>query len=174
MMKLRISPWFVGMLLLRSTVHAEGICPPGMYSTNPPGMPGPISCAPIPSYAQNPGQQAAPQTLQTPPERWQDHWGAIATDPVKGTLGTAVNMLSRDQAEQTAFAACQAKGGTACKQDIAYLNQCAAMVVGDTGYNTKAGASVDAAVQAAIKVCSAATDHCHVYYSACSLPVRIQ
>ena len=163
--------WIISLLLLSGTVHAEGGCPPGQYPITGQGW---ETCNPIPGYAQNQGQAATAQPPQQPPERWQDHWGAISTDSVKGSLGTAVNMPSQSQAEQAAFAGCQAKGGTACKQDIAYLNQCAAMVVGESGYNTKAGARVADAVQAAMKVCSAATTHCHVYYSACSLPVRIQ
>jgi hypothetical protein len=160
-----------GML---SPLHAEGICPPGMFSTNPAGAQGPVSCAPIPNYAQNPGQATAPQAPQLPPERWQDHWGAIVTDPVKSILGTAVNMTSKSQAEKAAFAECQSKGGTTCKLDIAYLNECAVMVAGNTGYNTKAGATINDAAQAAMKVCNAATSNCHSYYTACSLPVRIQ
>ena len=80
-------------------------------------------------------------------------------------------MLSQSQAEQVAMATCQTKGGTTCKHDIWYSNQCVAMVAGDTGYNTKAGATINDAVQAAMKVCSAATGHCRTYYSACSLPI---
>jgi hypothetical protein len=119
-------------------------------------------------------QSQQPQAPQLPPLIWTDHYGAIATDPIKSILGTAIDQTSQSQAEQAAFADCKAKGGTACKQDIWYVNQCVAMVVGETGYNTKAGATIADAVQAAMKVCSAATGNCHAYYTACSLPQRIQ
>jgi hypothetical protein len=162
------------LLLLSGMVHAEGICPPGMYSTNPPGMPGPISCAPIPSYAQTPGQQGAPQTPQPPPERWQDHWGAIATDIPNKSVGTVTDMASQGVAEEMAIADCRSKGGVNCKIEIAYRNGCTALAAGDTGHNAKAGSNVNQASQAAMKVCSAADTHCQVYYAACSLPARIQ
>lgn len=125
----------------------------------------------VPNYQAQPQQ---PLGSQPPPGIWVDHWGSIATDPIKGILGMATNQSSQRQAEQAALTDCQAKGGTACKRDIWYVNQCVAMVVGDTGYNTKAGATIDDAVQAAMKVCNAATGHCHAYYTACSPPIRIQ
>jgi hypothetical protein len=134
--------------------------------------PGSNGIAPTPLCDWVKGNQ--PQAPQPPPVQWINYWGAIVTDPVKSILGTAVNMASESQAEQAAFADCKAKGGTACKLDIAYLNKCAAMVAGATGYNTKAGATVDDAIQAAMTVCSAATSNCHAYYTACSLPVRVQ
>jgi hypothetical protein len=163
------------LLLLSGMVHAEGICPPGMYSTNPPGMPGPISCAPIPSYAQNPGQQAAPQIPQQPPERWQDHFGAIATDTHVGALGAATNLVNQDNAATTAIADCRSKGGLACKIEIVYRNECAAMIVGHPGYAIATGTIMSEAAQKGMKMCTeSGNTSCHVYYSACSLPVRIQ
>jgi len=159
-----------GLLATAGSLHAQQ---PGVNCAPIQGQ-GWTGCAPInPSQPSAQGQQ--PQMPKAPPQRWQDHWGAIVTDPVKSNLGTAVNMTSQSEAEQAALADCQGKGGTACKQDIAYRNQCAAMVVGDTGYDTKAGATVNDAVQAAMKVCNTVPgDHCHSYYTACSQPVRIQ
>jgi hypothetical protein len=150
------------LLLAATAVHAQQDCG-GMANAGGVCVPPDVA---MPNY-----QQQAPQP---PPQKWVDHYGAIATDPIKSILGTAVDQTSQSQAEQAAFADCQAKGGTACKQDIWYVNQCVAMVVGKTGYNTKAGATIDEAVQAAMKVCSAATGNCHAYYTACSLPARIQ
>lgn len=166
-----------GLLLLFSgMVHAEGECPPGMFATNPPGTQGPINCAPIPSYAQNQGQQTAPQTPQPPPERWQDHWGAIATDADNGILGTSINTLSQNQAELTALNDCQAKGGIRCKIQLSYRNQCAAMIVGGNNkiFNTNPGANIKQAVQTGMIMCGKAASDCHAFYTACSLPVRIQ
>jgi len=49
------------------------------------------------------------------------------------------------------------------------------MVVGNNGYNVGADATVDKAVQLGMKICTDAKNtNCHVYYSACSLPQRIQ
>jgi hypothetical protein len=160
--------WFKAIVLVAalwltsSEVHAQegaGPCPPGMgyYGTH----------GGIPSCGQA-GNNQAPTT------HWEDRWGAIATDPKKGTLGIVTNMSSQGSATQIALSECQSKGGTACKLDIWYANQCAAMVVGDTGYNTKAGATVDAAIKAAMKVCMSATGHCHAYYSACSPAAQVQ
>jgi hypothetical protein len=101
--------------------------------------------------------------------------GAIATDGVKGSLGTTTGMANREQAEKTAMSDCKAKGGSKCKLDVAYDNECAAMVVGNKGYSVNAASTVDADSQIAMKICGADGDtSCHVYYSACSLPVRIQ
>jgi hypothetical protein len=49
------------------------------------------------------------------------------------------------------------------------------MVVGEGGYNAQSAAKVDQAVQLSMNVCTkAGRTNCHVYYSACSLPVRIR
>ena len=160
------------LLLLSSVTHADGECPPGMFPTNPSGTQGPVGCAPIPGYEQQQGQQ---QTPQAPPPQWTSRWLAIATDSVKGTLGTATDMPNRENAERAAIKDCQTKGGMQCKLDVSYSNGCAAMVVGDGGYNSNGAATVDAAVQLGMKVCtSAGHTKCHLYYSTCSLPVRIQ
>jgi hypothetical protein len=164
------------LLIVSGMVHAEGECPPGMFATNPPGTQGPINCAPIPSYAQNQGQQAAPQTPQPPPERWQDHWGAIATYEPGGVLGVATNMPDENQAKQSAMADCKTKGGGSnCKFQLTYRNGCAVLLVGDKAFNVASDATIDRAMQSGMKMCTAnGNTNCHVYYSACSLPVRIQ
>lgn len=131
-------------------------------------------CAPT-NPAQRPPQGQQPQAPQPPPQRWIDHWGAIATDGPGGSFGSATNMLSQDGAQNTALADCHAKKGASnCKVEIAYRNGCTAFAAGDTGHNAKAGATTDIAIQAAMKVCSAADTNCKVYYSACSVSQRIQ
>jgi len=115
---------------------------------------------------------AAPQP---PPMRWLDKWGAIATDAATASLGSANGMSSREQAQDAALADCQAKGGIRCKTETWYLNGCGAMVMGNTGYNVGNAATLKKAIQSGIKVCRDAGDtNCHTYFSACSLPVRIQ
>ena len=153
------------LLLLNGVVHAEGGCPPGLIPASGTDI---NSCVPIP-----PGyytQTAAPQ-----PPQWADRWLAVATDSIRGSLGTATGMPSRGNAERAAIADCQAKGGTQCKLDVSYGNGCAAMIVGDGGYNSNGAATVDEAVQLGMKICAnAGHANCHVYYSVCSLPQRIQ
>jgi hypothetical protein len=152
------------LVLICSVAHAEGECPPGMFPTNPSGAQGPVGCAPIPGY--NAQQQAQQQQQASPPPQWATRWGAIATDSPKGVLGAVVNVSMAD---------CKAKGGTKCKVDIAYDNECAAVVVGDGGYNVGSDATTDKASQLGMNVCTkAGRTNCHVYYSACSLPVRIR
>jgi hypothetical protein len=164
----------LGLLLLTgSVVHAEGECPPGMFPTNPPGTQGPVGCAPIPGYDQQ--APASAQQPAIPPPQWKSEWGAIATDGPGGHLGTAVNGVSREVAEQTALADCRTKGGSNCKLENTYSNACAAMIVGDAGHNSNSAATLDEAIALGIKTCSKAGDkNCHAFYSACSLPVRIQ
>jgi len=146
------------------TAHAEGgTCPNGYYPVNSPGV---MGCAPIPGYNH---QQAAPQP---PPPRWEDRWGAIATDGIKGVLGSAADMVSRREAESAALIDCQAKGGSGCKLDISYSNGCGAMVVGDHGYSIESRSTKSEASEKATKACSAKDTNCHAYFSTCSPPAR--
>lgn len=163
------------LLLLGNVIHAEGNCPPGYYPIGAPsGQGGPQGCAPVPGESQ---QQVQPQQVQPqqPPQQWEDHWGAIATYEPNGSLGTATNMPSQGRAEQAALADCQSKHGSTCKIQLSYRNQCAAMIVSDKGYNVTPAATVDLAVTKGMGICTNSGDpNCHVYYSACSLPQRIQ
>ena len=163
--------WFLALLFGFGASHAQQ---PGVDCAPIQGQ-GWSGCAPI-----NPSQQSAQgQQLQIPqqlPEFWQDHWGAIATDADKGIVGTVTNVSNGDKAEAAALADCQSKGGSACKIQLSYRNQCAAMVIGKRGhvFNINPGPTIEQAVQIATGVCSKAANDCHVYYSACSLPQRIQ
>jgi hypothetical protein len=162
------SGWLLlGMLIFATTVaHAENGCPPGFQQTgSAPSAQDPVGCRPI---EENGRQVSSPQP------RWAALWGAISTDG-DGGFGSATNMASRKNAENSALASCEAKAKSSkCKIDLSYVNQCAAMIAGDTGYNTQAGLTVDLAVQQGMRICSAATTHCYAYYTACSLPMRIQ
>jgi hypothetical protein len=124
-------------------------------------------CGPDPNYR---GSQQAPQR---PVEQWESRWGAIATDGLNDALGVATDRRSKRDASQAAMQDCRSKGGVNCKIDIAYDNQCAAVVVGDGAYNVPNAPTVDQAVELGMKTCrDAGRANCHVYYSACSLPVR--
>jgi hypothetical protein len=148
--------------------RAENGCPSGMIPYSGTDI---SSCGPIPAGYYN-NDAAAPQSV--PPVRWADTWGAIATDGIKGSLGTAVRMPSKEEAKRTALSQCRANGGVNCEVDLEYYNQCAVMVVGDKGYNTARAATIEKATQLGQKTCSSADTNCRVYYADCSLAKRIQ
>jgi hypothetical protein len=160
------------LLLLSNVIHAEGGCPPGLIPASGTDI---NSCIPIPPGYYSNQQTAQPQLPRPPPPEWATQWGAIATDKTKGVLGAVTGLSSKSEAQQAAMADCQAKGGSPCKLEVAYDNECATLAVGSKGYSINTGNTPDAASQLAIKTCSADGDDpaCHVYYSACSLPQRI-
>lgn len=155
----------LGLLLLKgSEINAQTACPPGMtpYGVGVCGY-------------DNSQRQEQPVQQRPPLPQWEDHWGAIATYEPNGSLGVATNMPSQSSAEQAALVDCQSKHGSTCKIQLSYRNQCAAMVVSDKGYNVTPAATVDLAVTEGMATCTKSGDpNCHVYYSACSLPVRTQ
>ena len=157
---------FTGLSLLWGGL-AQAQCPPGMYPFQfAPNQP--ASCAPIPGS----GNQQAPQPS---PPQWERRWGAIAADVPKGFVGTVTDLPSKSQAQRAALADCAAKGGSACKLQSTYDNECISMVVGSKVFNIAAGDTQNTANQSAMQTCSATGDpSCRVYYSACSLPVRIR
>lgn len=146
---------------------AQAQCPPGMYAFQfAPNQPS--SCAPIPGK----GNQKAPQS---PAPQWESRWGAIATDGKQWAMGVAVDKQSKLEASQAAMADCQSKGGANCKVDVAFGNQCAAVVAGDSGYNVSPALTVDEAVAIGVRTCTETGDkNCRTYYTTCSLPVRVR
>lgn len=156
------------LLLIANTAYAEGgTCPPGYYPVNSPGV---MGCAPIPNDNQS-STSAAPAR-----ERWVTRWGAIAIDDtaVDGGLGAVSDMTSKRNAEKAALASCRNSGGTACNVKFSYYNQCTAIAWGDTGYNAARAATIEKASEIGIRECNAKHANCKIYYSACSLPERIQ
>jgi hypothetical protein len=153
------------LLLYAGVISAQAACSPGMipYGTGQ----GQAFCGPDDSQRQSPPRPPAPQ--------WVDRFGAIATDGPGGSFGASTDMPSRASADDAALLDCRSKKGSAtCEIEISYWDQCAAMVAGHSGYNTKAGVTVDLAIETAMKVCNDADTHCHVYYTACSLPQQIR
>ncbi|MCH7294311.1 DUF4189 domain-containing protein [Acinetobacter higginsii] len=111
----------------------------------------------------------------SPPPVWADRWGAIATDNKTGSLGVSVDMKNKTKAQKAAIADCQAKGGKTCEVDIAYYNQCAAMVLGSKKYNTARAATKEKAIELGMQACNSedGNKNCSVYYSGCSTAVRV-
>jgi hypothetical protein len=166
-MKTTSGIWLLKSLFLLSCIsaaYAEGGCPPGQYPQQGQGW---QTCVPIPGGAT--GQSNAPA-----PERWIDNWQAIATDANKGALGTSVGEPTAAKAESLALGDCRAKGGIACDIQVSYRNGCVAMVVGDKRMATRGAPTKDSAERQALTKCSEEDTNCHVFYSACSLPERVQ
>ena len=152
---------FACLVGISLTGYAQVACPPGWipYSAT--------SCGPAPS-----AQRAGPRQQQ-PTLSPQSRWGAIATDGVKGVLGTAVSEDSERRAERTALADCQAKGGSPCKVQLTYSNGCGAMIVGSKGFSTAGAGTKEEAVQKGMAICQTDGDTaCHVYYIDCGVAGR--
>lgn len=139
-----------------------------------------IDCVPIQGNGwqgcmpTNSAAQPSQQRVQQPPARWASQWGAIATDNQLGKLGASMNGTNQASAEASAVSECQNQGGTQCRVLISFHDQCGVVIIGDGKINASSAATVAQASDDGIKVCSTGTTHCHVYYSACALPVRIQ
>jgi hypothetical protein len=158
------------LMLFSGVTHAEGGCPPGMipYSgtdTN--------SCGPIPpGYGGNSAQ--GPQQMPLPAQ-WEARWGAIATDDATGSFGASTNAFSQMSAESEALAECHLKKQAACRIETSYRNGCAVMTIGDKMHNSNSAATLNETTQIGMKTCVDGGDtNCHVYYSGCSFPQRVQ
>lgn len=104
---------------------------------------------------------------------WAKRWGAIATDSHNASVGTVVDMRSKKQAEKAALSECRANGGGKCEVDLAYYNQCAVIITGDNSYLSQGAVSKEEATRIAMQKCQAKDVNCRVYYSGCSMPVRV-
>ena len=141
-----------------------------------------VNCVPIQGQGWQgcaPTGNNQPQVQQSiqPPPRWADRWGAIAggIPGAPRAFGASVNMSSERAAKAVAMADCQSVAGTKCQIALVYHNQCVAVVNGEKTWGANGSATKDEAIQAGIKICKAdGNSQCHVYYSACSYPVRIQ
>ena len=155
------------MPLLQSfTAHAEGGCPPGQYPQQGQGW---QTCSPIPGQIQS--NNAPPP----PAERWDDRWGALAADGSDRIAGSSSDQTSQDQAVAAAIADCKAYGAIGCRQSAVYRNQCIAVVSGDKLSRTYSAKTESSAVSQGMSQCNdEGQSGCHVFYSGCSLPVRVQ
>ncbi|WP_071924973.1 DUF4189 domain-containing protein [Luteibacter rhizovicinus] len=154
------------LLTCGSVGHAEGGCPPGQYPQQGQGW---QTCVPIPT---SDGAASGSQPVHVP-SKWLEQWQAIATDTTKGIMGTSTDKVSWSAAEAAAIADCQSKGGASCKVEISYANGCVAMVFGDSYKNSKGGPNEAEAEKRAMDQCNTEDKNCHVYYSACSLPIEV-
>lgn len=159
---------FLLLVLLPMTfkVFAENGCPEGMIPYSGTDI---SSCGPIPPNYYQGNQRAAPLI------QWESKWGALASDKFGHIAGVSNDLDSKEQAEQSAIEDCKRYGGVECKPDAYYSNQCIAVVSGDNRSDSITNSSIDAAMSEGMHRCTARGDtNCHVFYSACSLPRRIQ
>lgn len=151
-------------LLVGRAVYAQVSCPAGQMSYGGTDI---SSCGPIP-----PGYQG---NMAPPPPRWMHQWGAIATHDDDGSFGASIDMPSERSAMQAALEVCHSKHGSTCTVQITYHDQCASMVISDQRYTTGSAPTVDETVQSGMETCVKSGDHhCRVFYTACSMPRRIQ
>ncbi|WP_161786150.1 MULTISPECIES: DUF4189 domain-containing protein [Lysobacter] len=149
------------LLVVSSIAHSEGGCPAGMipYSGTSTRSCGPIQSGPG-------GGIAGP--------KWKTRWGAIASDD-SGHYGVSVNQTSKARARDAAIEDCRGHGGQTCKLHFAYENQCVA-VASSTAESFSASAATGLQATAiSMERCEASkTGKCWLYYTDCSLAVRVR
>ncbi|WYX24886.1 DUF4189 domain-containing protein [Achromobacter xylosoxidans] len=117
------------------------------------------------------GAQQAP----APPPVWADRWGAISFDGEKQVVGVSADMTSKRKAQETSVSDCKSRGGSRCVVQTTYHNQCAVVVAGNSGSNFLNAPTIEQATKTGMDSCHARNDtNCRVYYSGCSMPVRVQ
>lgn len=119
--------------------------------------------------------QTPPPALASGPE-WESRWGAIAVGSTAsgGGVGVASDMKTRRSAEEIALKQCRDNGGgNTCHIELAYANQCAVIVWGESYFETASGATKSQAEVEATELCSRQTADCRLYYANCSYPIRV-
>lgn len=142
--------------------NAEGGCPNGEYPQEGPGW---RTCIPFPQVQGTGNQQSAP--------RFKNSWGAIAVDADIGALGTTLTADSRDDAVDKALSECKQKGGANCTVMIKVSNACMAMALATNDIYTEGGTTTSEAETKAIGHCKGKDARCSIYFSGCSVPVRL-
>lgn len=90
------------------------------------------------------------------------------------TVVGSVDLATRRDAERAALRECKTKGGANCKIIMYFGNACGVMVWGKTHWEVASGATVAEAARPGLERCNKVDDDCRIYYSACSLPRRVQ
>ncbi|BEG75212.1 DUF4189 domain-containing protein [Achromobacter xylosoxidans] len=158
----------LGLAVTRPATAEQG-CPDG-YTMAAVGT---AQCIPIPGLYQVPGGYQAPPP--PPPVRWEQRWGAIAMDAVTGKVGVAGSRKSRQQAEDDSVAFCAKKGGGDCRVQVSYANQCGVIVWGNGIAVSRFAPTLEAATDMTLAECKRESGGaCEVFFSDCSMPVRVQ
>lgn len=108
-------------------------------------------------------------------ERWEDRWGAIAADDSHDlVMGVSTDAKSERAAKKAAIEDCLSRGGANCRIGLVYRSQCAAAVASTKQTFLQGAAYEEDAQRMAMERCTATGEKCWIYYSGCSLPVRVQ
>lgn len=163
---IRYFPIFVFFVLLSMVypVLSQTRCPPG-------ATPGSVQCLP-----DNP--DASGNVITAPSKGyWEKTWGAHASgDDPSSSAVSAAGFSSKGEAAEAALKGCKEKGGSNCRINITYFNQC--MAIAETLSDNKGGSfftsegTIEKAGESANKYCE---EHykaaCHVVYSKCTDPI---
>lgn len=164
MQKLR-SVIFLTLLLSAANVGAEHNCPNGYYPIGG-GNAGWQGCAPMQGGGTGHPGPVGPS--------WADRYGAIAIDPTTGKFAGVDGMSSRRRAEKAALAGCKRDGGSKCKVLDRYSNQCGSLAWGDSAAHSFHAPTAQMADDGAVRLCSARTTNCDIFFSGCSYPERVR
>lgn len=146
-------------------VLAQG-CPVGISSASNPG------CIP-PDQSNSPCHQSGGASGNAPAGQWEKRWGAFVIDDKVG-LGVSKNMPNKQMAQTAAIDDCVQKGGTQCKIQLVYSNQCGVIIEGDKTYNAARAPTVEKAKEIGLDVCRRSDKNCQVYFSDCSYPALVR
>lgn len=130
----------------------------------------------IPPNALEPQDDSNPHAQpQQPRAVWADRWGAIAIDNGTSSVGVSENQTSKSAASAQALQRCASQSNSEhCEVQLAYYNQCAALAWGTKFYGVSGAVDTNLAKEHALERCARGALDCKVFYSACSLPTRIQ
>lgn len=107
-------------------------------------------------------------------EQWESRWGAIARDR-NAVYGIVTDVSSEALAKQLALKECSKRGGVECDGDYIFSNSCAAVVAGQRIAISRHGPDEQDAIRQGMDYCASQNDAgCRVYWSGCSLPVRVR
>ena len=168
--------YLITLLLFVGIFHvtrASAQCAAGIPSAgNPECLPPDDANSP---YYQGDGSQQPVQPQQQPRAVWATRWGAIVIDDDTGQAGMVVNYASKSEAVDAAMHDCQEHGSPHCQVELVYHNQCAAIAQGGNSHLSAGGPTRENAEAYALDKCKqGAKTNCTIYYTGCSLPVRVQ
>ena len=114
------------------------------------------------------GRRSRPQV------RWEERWGAIVMDAASGMTGIGGSQPTEEAAIQTATAMCQRKGGKVAAS-TSPIQSMRRPRLGSNHAVSARGRTLEIASKYAIDACEKTTGKkCEVFFSDCSLPVRVQ
>ncbi|MCD5987894.1 MULTISPECIES: DUF4189 domain-containing protein [Pseudomonas] len=149
----------ISLLLFSLQAGAQTRCPMGVQA-------GSIQCIPD-----------DPQTSQSAPPRmtgeWIKTWGAVAGSDATGESGAVVGKLTEEEARSVALHRCALGGATDCKVNLAYKNQCVALISSEINSVVQGSVSEQRAIDLAMASCKEDSGgrECKVLYTACSDPI---